>query len=130
MTYTTIPVRTIEAELRLQLPGEGGRQTSLAPESGLYWPHLRVGSEGEYLSVQLFQGPEKVRPGDSARVRFRCVYPGMDYSPLKLGARFEMMEGPNVVGVGSVVAVSEQPGPDDAGLDQASKGLGKSKSSP
>ncbi len=98
-------MRTIEALLLLHLPGEGGRSL-LAPETGLYRPHLRVGSEGEYLGVQLIKGPQMIRPGDSARVHFRCVYPGVDYSPLKPGARFEMVEGRQVVGVGSVVAVS------------------------
>jgi hypothetical protein len=61
-------------------------------------PHLRVGPDGEYLGVRLVQGPAELRPGDSADV----VFDGIDYSALRVGARFGILEGPRPVGEGEV----------------------------
>ena len=95
------PNDRLQAEIRMLRPEEGRRPIAIQPG---YRPHLRVGAAGTYLGVSLAAGPDRIEPGDSAVVTFELLYEGVDYSPLTVGARFDILEGPIVVGKGIVLS--------------------------
>jgi translation elongation factor EF-Tu-like GTPase len=79
----------------------GGRDVIYITEP--YRPHFRVG-DGEYLGIEFFDGPsEPVQPrvGVNAKVRFSYA-PRVNYSALKVGVQFQILEGHRIVGIGSV----------------------------
>lgn len=87
---------------------KGGRRTPVClstEEYPSYRPHLRVeGGDGEYLGVQFVDGPDDpVQPGATAYATVRFMYePEVCYDALVLGARFDVMEGTQVVATGRV----------------------------
>ena len=86
----------------------GGRTASLDlcnDQPGQYRPHLRViGGSSEMLGVAFMDGPdEPVPPGGSTNATIKSLYPNISYEELVEGARFEILEGPHVVGYGEVV---------------------------
>jgi len=88
--------------------GQGGRKRplNLSNDSpGQYCPHFRVvGGSGDMLGVAFMDGPdEALLPGDSANATVKGLYPGVSYDELIEGARFEILEGPHVVGHGTVI---------------------------
>ena len=92
------------------LPREsGGRTSSLDlcnDRPGLYRPHLRViDGSGAMLGVAVTDGPdEPIRPGESTQATIKGLSePNVSYHELVEGARFEILEGENVVGYGDVV---------------------------
>ena len=90
------------------LPTEqGGRKYPLDlcnDNCGQYRPHFRViGGSGEMLGVAFMDGPdEPVLPGGSTNATVKCLYPGAHYEELVDGAKFEILEGANVIGRGVV----------------------------
>ena len=44
-----------------------------------------------------------VAAGETAEIVFGLIYPGVDYSGLRIEVRFRVMEGPNSVGAGVVL---------------------------
>ncbi len=80
----------------------GGRKSPIVLDG--YRPHFRVGG-GELLGVEFFDGPsESVQPGGSSNASVRFLYsPNVSYEPLAVGAEFEILEGPNVIGYGRVL---------------------------
>ncbi len=59
---------------------------------------------GEYLGVALCNGPAgPVVPDTTIGADAILMYPGVDYSSLKPGVEFEILEGAQVVGHGRVV---------------------------
>ena len=73
---------------------------------GQYCPHFRViGGSGELLGVVVMDGPDDpILPGERTEATVKSLYePGISYSELVEGARFEILEGPHVVGYGTVV---------------------------
>ncbi|MFN3690848.1 MAG: hypothetical protein ACK4UU_08000, partial [Fimbriimonadales bacterium] len=67
-----------------------------------YRPHLRV--HEEYLGVRILSvTAEEIRPGIDYRVGLELLYSGVDYSELAPGVRFEILEGPRVVGTGQIL---------------------------
>ena len=67
-----------------------------------YRPHLRVG-EGEYLGIS-FTDIAQATPGDTFRAKASLMYwPDVDYSSLRAGVQFQVMEGAQTVGCGTVV---------------------------
>jgi hypothetical protein len=87
---------------------EGGRRTPLDLSSEwpvAYRPQLRVrGGDGRPLDVEFVAGPsEPVHPGSGAfaTVRFppNC---GESHAELVVGAEFDVMEGPRLIGHGRV----------------------------
>jgi len=87
----------------------GGRTTPLDlcnDRPGEYRPHLRViGGSPEMLGVAFMDGPDDpIPPGGFTNATIMSLYePGVSYAELVEGARFEILEGPNVVGYGEVV---------------------------
>jgi translation elongation factor EF-Tu-like GTPase len=86
--------------LRMKEEAGGGRH---APFTAGYCPHLRV-LDSEWLGVRVTHTAAPVYPGQTATVRLELLYhPGLDYSLLKPGVRFVVLEGPNTVGEGEVI---------------------------
>ena len=92
------------------LPSESGGRTQLLDlcndRPGQYRPHLRViDGSGEMLGVAVMDGPDDpLKPGDSTQATIKSLYePNINYDELVEGARFEILEGPNVVGHGEIV---------------------------
>ena len=62
----------------------------------------QLGSE-EVLGIEFVSGAS-LRPGASGVVRVRFLYNSLvSYESLKAGVRFEILEGPRVVGHGKVI---------------------------
>lgn len=92
--------KLVDARIRLFVPEQGGWRSPVDASSGLYAPHLRIGPNGEYLGVRLVQGPAELRPSDSAEVTFELMYDSIEYSTLRVGNHFEILEGLHAVGEG------------------------------
>jgi hypothetical protein len=90
-------------EVDVEFYSEGGRKRPVALGSGKYWPHLRVAGDGEYLGVKFVRGPEWVELGSSARAIVETIFEGVDYTKMKSGIHFEILEGPRAVGRGTVL---------------------------
>ena len=91
-----------DVTLRFVPPTQGGRVPPAAFSGGLYRPHFRVGSAGEYLGVVFLQGPQNATADAEFDATVALIY-DVDYSPLQPGAEFEVLEGPRVVATGRVV---------------------------
>ena len=85
-------------------PSDGGREHLPDLGNGLYRPHIVVAGRpsDEYLGVQLIGCSVTPEFGVEVPVTVRLPYEGVDYSPLKVGARFVIKEGGKQVGVGRV----------------------------
>lgn len=70
-----------------------------------YRPHARMLGDEEYLGVTFEGGPDWLAPGESGEVTMVPMYAGVDYSKLKPGVEFEIMEGFNRVAMGRVLSV-------------------------
>ena len=91
------------------LPTEkGGRRTAvfLSADSPVrYRPHFRVrDGNGEMLGIEFIDGPDAgVYPGHRTYATVRFVYePEVSYEDLKVGAEFDVLEGPRIVATGQV----------------------------
>ena len=99
------------AEVLIELlpPERGGRVVPLDLSNdcpGQYRPHLRViGGSGGMLGVAFMDGPDDpVSPGGRAYATVKFLYePNVSYAELVEGVRFEILEGPRVVGIGDIV---------------------------
>lgn len=102
-TYADVTVIFLSSE-------EGGRHTTPCLNNKKYRPHFRVLGAKEWLGVEFIEGPdEPVKPGVSTPSTVRLLYaPEVSYAELQEGARFEILEGPNVVGSGEVVRRRER----------------------
>ena len=92
------------------LPSEAGGRTEpldlCNDQPGQYRPHLRViDGSGEMLGVAFMDGPDDpILPGGTTQATIKSLYePNVSYDELLEGARFEILEGPHVVGYGEVV---------------------------
>jgi len=105
----------VEAEITFRTPEEGGRSNpmDLSDPNVRYRPHLILNesTNPEYLSNTERLGVEfplqcgDFRPGVPVILRFQPLYEGIDYSGLKPGARFGLLEGPRLVAIGHVTRV-------------------------
>jgi hypothetical protein len=61
--------------------------------------------DGSGAMLAMMDGPdEPIRPGESTQATIKALYePNVSYHELVEGARFEILEGQNVVGYGNVV---------------------------
>jgi len=90
----------IVVRLNMKSEAQGGRPAAFTEG---YRPHFVVPPSDVFLSVTASCCPGPVAPGDQADVAFVLDYhPKLDYSALRVGAEFEMREGPKVVAVGRV----------------------------
>jgi translation elongation factor EF-Tu-like GTPase len=86
------------------LSEEGGRKNMPFLYDQCYRPHFRVKPSLEMLGVEFVDGPDGlVQAGvpTFATVRF-SYYPDICYDELKVGTKFEILEGAHVVGHGEV----------------------------
>lgn len=99
--------RTATVWVNFRTKVEGGRTDAVALATSQYRPHLRVAG-GEYLGVSFVAGPsEPVQPGSSALATVAFMYePSVSYADLTEGVNFEVLEGPNIVGIGHVIHVT------------------------
>ncbi|MFN7473347.1 MAG: hypothetical protein ACK5RJ_01055 [Burkholderiales bacterium] len=86
------------------LSAEAGGRSSPIQLGVTYRPHFRVAGN-EYLGVVFVEGPsEPVLPGKTVSAKVQFIYaPQVNYSALKVGAEFQVLEGSQVVGVGEVM---------------------------
>ena len=83
---------------------EGGRKRP--PLLNGYCPHLRVPPSKEMLGVRFVDGPETHSAGDTVHAVIEFLYkPQVSYDALVIGARFEIVEGPTIVGHGVIAAI-------------------------
>jgi hypothetical protein len=81
----------------------GGRSTRVQPGSRSYRPHVRLIGGADALGIEFVSGAN-LKPGASGVVRVRFLYDSLvSYESLKAGVRFEVLEGPRVVGHGEVI---------------------------
>lgn len=94
-------VSTVRAVVVLHPRDAGGRSSSI-DLTGRYRPHLRVDG-GPPLGVQVHSdSDEELEPGGTAEVDLLLPY-DVDYSALRAGARFTIVEGAREVGTGIVL---------------------------
>jgi translation elongation factor EF-Tu-like GTPase len=97
-----------EVLIRMLPAEEGGRRTGVCLSTKVtphYRPHLRVvDGDGEMLGVEFVHGPDNpVQPGATTRATVRFAYePAVCYDALVVGAKFQVLEGSRVVGIGEV----------------------------
>jgi hypothetical protein len=99
------PELWLDVFIELLPTDKGGRKDPLDlcnDKAGQYRPHFRViGGSSELLGVAFMDGPdEPVVPGSSTNATVKCLYPGVGYAELVVGANFEILEGTSVVGRG------------------------------
>ncbi len=73
-----------------------------APFGAVYRSHLVVKDTDEYLGVE-FERFEKPAFGEHIVCDIKFLYEKVDYSRLRQGVSFDIMEGPHVVGEGFVI---------------------------
>jgi hypothetical protein len=97
-----------EVDIRWLPTAESGRATPVylqAVGARSYRPHFRVGAGGAYLGIAFVDGePPVAHPGDQGRAVVALIYvsTGVDYAPLAPGVEFEVIEGPHLIGRGTV----------------------------
>jgi hypothetical protein len=83
---------------------QGGREKMPFLDDQCYRPHFRVSPNGDMLGVEFVDGPDgPVSPSIPTFATVRLVYsPKVSYEALRVGAKFEILEGPHIVGHGKV----------------------------
>jgi translation elongation factor EF-Tu-like GTPase len=87
---------------------EGGRTTPIfLTDYPGYRPHFRVIRDTEYVGVQFLDTPHRIiSPHERVPIAVSLLYyPNVTYDKLIDGAEFEILEGPKVVGKGTVIGV-------------------------
>ena len=105
----------IEAEIIFRTQEEVGRTNPLvlSHSTARYRPHVTLNESAraehvpssERLGVEFLRQCENLEPGVPTVLRFEPLYSGIDYSGLKPGVRFRILEGPLLVGDGQVIRV-------------------------
>jgi translation elongation factor EF-Tu-like GTPase len=80
----------------------GGRSNPTTAIGCVYRPHLKLGTQDQFLGVCFIDGPETITPGQTVDVSFLLLYDGVDYAGLVRGVAFLIVEGPHVVGKGII----------------------------
>ncbi|KAM3094945.1 hypothetical protein ACKFKF_26180 [Phormidesmis sp. 146-12] len=96
----------IIAQVHMRAEADGGRHCEFLVG---YAPHLVVPPDSTYLGVRVFEiedsdGYRVVYPGRTAKILFQLMYyPRVDYSAFVKDAKFNIQEGPHIVGTGRVL---------------------------
>lgn len=105
----------VEAEITFRTQEQAGRTNPfvLSHATARYRPHVTLNlstspahvSSMERLGVEFPRQCEDLKAGEPTVLHFQPLYEGIDYSGLKPGARFRILEGPRVVGEGQVTRI-------------------------
>jgi translation elongation factor EF-Tu-like GTPase len=91
----------VVARIRMRPESEGGRRINFTE---VYRPHFVVAGHTTWLGVCGSDPEKSVSPGEEVDAEFALIYhPRIDYSILKIGTAFEMVEGPCVVATGIIL---------------------------
>lgn len=94
----------MELLIKFDSPEEGGREHFPELQNGLYRPHVVIEGRNhdEYLGVQFIGCSGLQAFGSEILATVRLPYEDVDYSSLKIGVSFAIMEGGKKVGSGHV----------------------------
>ncbi|MEZ5986120.1 MAG: hypothetical protein R3B94_09230 [Hyphomonas sp.] len=94
----------LDVIVRFYAPEQGGRSVLPNLAAGQYRPHLVLDADREsvFLGVQFIEGADDFTFDVDVQAVVRLLYENVDYSGLKPGATFKIMEGAKSVGQGSV----------------------------
>ena len=81
-------------------PTEGGRQNGPPALGPQYRPHFRG---AELLGIKFCESLPAPLPGKTVVTSVECVYPEVNYSELKPGRSFDIVEGNRKVGIATVI---------------------------
>ncbi len=74
------------------------------PEGTGYSPYFRVVGSEELLAVRFIDFPSDAEFEKPCKVNIQLLYyPKFEYGTLTVGAKFEVVEGPKVIALGSVL---------------------------
>jgi hypothetical protein len=94
-TYLKVTVRFLSHT-------EGGRRHP--PSLPGFMPHFVVPPSNEMLGITFIDGPVDILPNDDAMATVRCLYePMVSYDGLRVGTQFQIVEGPKLIGSGTVL---------------------------
>jgi len=100
-------IPSIEADVKMKTIDDGGGALSFSAGSTLTLATKSTPAPVEVRVLAALSGKKShsVGPGDDAFVVFLCVkHPAVDYSSLRSGARFEIVDSGNVIGSGTIQA--------------------------
>ncbi len=83
---------------------ESKRKTLPLLQKG-YRPHLKISGDDEYLGVVFVDSDDFIYDKEILAV-ITTIYEGVGYHKLKVGEKFEILEGANIVGAGEVLEES------------------------
>ena len=91
--------------IKMKPESEGGRH---GPFTDGYRPHFVVPGHEVWLGVRASQCPGPICPGQETDAVFALMYhPSVDYSILKVGTSFDMMEGPRIIATGVILELRD-----------------------
>ncbi|MCP4538501.1 MAG: hypothetical protein GY832_15300 [Chloroflexi bacterium] len=95
-TYAKVQVEFVSTE-------QGGRERP--PSLDEYAPHFRVSPDSEMLGIRFIDGPDTEQTEGKAHATVEFLYePKVCYDVLGVGTFFEILEGPTVVGYGTITS--------------------------
>jgi len=102
-----VKIPSIEADIKMRPMDDGGGTSSFSAGSTLKLatPSTSAPVDVRVLDALSGRKAHNVGPGDDAFVVFLLVnHPGTDYSAFRSGTRFDIVDGGDVVGTGTVQA--------------------------
>jgi hypothetical protein len=107
-----------EAEITFRTQQEVGRANPLVLNhpTARYRPHVTLNTSlspyhvpsSERLGSQFPRQGKDLQAGVPTLLRFEALYSDVDYSGLRPGARFRILEGPLLVGTGRIVRILQE----------------------
>jgi len=92
----------LQVTVRFLSYDEGGRKHP--PSLPDFMPHFVVPPSNEMLGIAFIDGPVDMLPNEEVTARVRCLYePMVSYDALRIGTRFQIVEGPKLIGSGIVL---------------------------
>ncbi|HEX5279754.1 MAG TPA: hypothetical protein VFW28_06720 [Micropepsaceae bacterium] len=83
---------------------EGGRATAFVMGGAKYRPQFRLNGSGPSSScfIDAISGEQRMAPGERQTVEMSLLHPEYFHGQLGPGTKFEICEGPKVVGTGVI----------------------------